>query len=54
MLLLQPFESEVYELIMYFLRRLAPPICFVAHNGDTFDYPILLSELKCINKVIDL
>ncbi|XP_032672692.1 exonuclease DPD1, chloroplastic/mitochondrial [Odontomachus brunneus] len=53
MMLLQPFESGVYELIMYFLRRLTPPICFVAHNGDAFDYPILLSELKCINEVID-
>lgn len=54
MSLLQPFESGVYELIKLFLHRLTPPICFVAHNGDAFDYPILLSELNCNNKVIDL
>lgn len=54
MQLLEPFELGIYELLIYFLRRLRPPICFVAHNGNLFDYPILLSELKCINKVINL
>lgn len=54
MQLLQPFESELYELIMLFLQRLTPPICFAAHNGNRFDYPIFLGELERINKVIDL
>ncbi|EFN83972.1 Three prime repair exonuclease 2 [Harpegnathos saltator] len=52
--LLKPFEFEIYELIVAFLNRLRPPICFVAHNGDKFDFPVLLSELKCINKVINI
>lgn len=51
MQLLQPFECEIYELIRYFLQCLTPPICFVAHNGNKFDYPIFLWELECINKV---
>ncbi|XP_012222385.2 uncharacterized protein [Linepithema humile] len=51
--LLQPFECGIYELIMYFLQRLTPPICFVAHNGNRFDYPIFLWELECINKIFD-
>lgn len=54
MQLLQPFDVEIYELITFFLRRLIPPICFVAHNGNHFDYPVFLSELKCINKVVNL
>ncbi|XP_025262553.1 uncharacterized protein LOC105253675 isoform X1 [Camponotus floridanus] len=53
MLLLQSFECEVYELIMRFLQRLTPPICFAAHNGKRFDYPIFLHELERINKVLD-
>lgn len=53
MMLLQPFECEVYELIMCFLQRLIPPICFVAHNGNRFDYPIFLQELERINKTFD-
>jgi len=51
MQLLQPFEDELYVLIMCFLHRLIPPICFAAHNGDKFDYPIFLEELERINKV---
>ncbi|XP_011637538.1 three-prime repair exonuclease 1 isoform X1 [Pogonomyrmex barbatus] len=50
MQLVQPFEIEVYELIISFLQRFSPPICFVAHNGNKFDYPIFLAELACINK----
>ncbi|XP_029166147.1 uncharacterized protein LOC114936954 [Nylanderia fulva] len=53
MLLLQPFECEVYESIMCFLQRLTPPICFVAHNGNRFDYPIFLQELERINKPLN-
>ncbi|KYN06493.1 PREDICTED: uncharacterized protein LOC108782965 [Cyphomyrmex costatus] len=50
MQLLKPFGHELYELIISFLQRLTSPICFVAHNGDKFDYPIFLEELKRINK----
>ncbi|XP_028046087.1 uncharacterized protein LOC105833606 isoform X2 [Monomorium pharaonis] len=53
MQLLQPFESGLYELIMHFLQRLTPPICFAAHNGDKFDYPIFLGELEQINKILN-
>ncbi|KAG5307689.1 TREX2 exonuclease, partial [Acromyrmex insinuator] len=52
MQVLQPFKSELYELIIYFLQRLTPPICFAAHNGNKFDYPIFLEELKRINKIL--
>jgi hypothetical protein len=31
-----------------FLRRLEPPVCFVAHNGGRFDYPLLWAELQSI------
>ncbi|EZA49510.1 hypothetical protein DMN91_004423 [Ooceraea biroi] len=51
--LLQPFNCDIYELIMRFLQRLIPPVCFAAHNGNGFDYPIFLWELACINKVLN-
>ncbi|XP_024871036.1 uncharacterized protein LOC112454073 [Temnothorax curvispinosus] len=53
MQLLQPFENKLYELITHFLQRLTPPICFAAHNGDKFDYPIFLGELERINKIFN-
>lgn len=38
-------------MINSFLDTLMKPICFVAHNGNKFDYPIFLWELKCLDKV---
>lgn len=32
--------------IRAFLAALPPPICLLAHNGDRFDFPILVGELK--------
>ncbi|CAK9828853.1 Three prime repair exonuclease 2 [Anthophora retusa] len=46
----QHFNCEVYNLIINFVKRQIAPICFVAYNGNKFDYPIFLSELKNINK----
>ncbi|XP_015183516.1 PREDICTED: three-prime repair exonuclease 1 [Polistes dominula] len=46
------FDHNIYNLITSFLDTLMKPICFVAHNGKAFDYPILMSELKCIDKYL--
>ncbi|XP_076385770.1 uncharacterized protein LOC100883143 isoform X2 [Megachile rotundata] len=46
----QNFNCEVYDLIMHFINRLSKPVCFVAYNGNKFDYPIFLSELNNVNK----
>ncbi|KOC67478.1 Three prime repair exonuclease 2 [Habropoda laboriosa] len=46
----QYFNCEVYNLIINFINRQIAPTCFVAYNGNKFDYPIFLSELKIINK----
>lgn len=48
----RPFDEEAFLLLDTFVRRLCPPVCFVAHNGNRFDYPILLSELYRIGKVM--
>lgn len=48
----KPFDQQAYELLNTFIGRLCPPICFVAHNGIRFDYPILLSELNRIGRVM--
>ncbi|CAL1541815.1 unnamed protein product [Lymnaea stagnalis] len=39
------FESHA-SLICSFLTRLPQPACLVAHNGNRFDFPILISELS--------
>lgn len=47
------FSSETYALINNFIKQLVPPICFVAYNGNAFDYPILLCESKNVNEVFE-
>lgn len=43
---LQPeFKSSIVNLINEFLNVHQKPICFVAHNGFRFDYPILRTEI---------
>ncbi|XP_075987662.1 three-prime repair exonuclease 1-like [Anticarsia gemmatalis] len=44
-----PIFKEKAETILTFLKELTKPICLVAHNGNRFDYPILLAELKNID-----
>lgn len=37
---------EALPAIRAFLSTLTPPVCLLAHNGDGFDFPILMGELK--------
>ena len=39
------FDSDLVACLTPFLTRLYPPVCLVAHNGDKFDFPLLLAEL---------
>ncbi|OAD52727.1 Three prime repair exonuclease 2 [Eufriesea mexicana] len=48
---IQYFNSEIYNLVINFINRQMTPSCFVAYNGNNFDYPIFLSEFQNINKV---
>ena len=48
----QSFNCEIYTLVTNFIKRLKAPTCFVAHNGNQFDYPIFLWELRNIDKVL--
>lgn len=41
----QGLFSQAQPAIRAFLSVLAPPICLLAHNGDAFDFPILMDEL---------
>ena len=42
------FDVGTVELLQGFLSRLPEPVCLVAHNGDKYDFPLLLAELnKC-------
>lgn len=43
------FNENVARMIINFLNHLQQPVCIVAHNGDRFDFPILMKELKRLN-----
>jgi hypothetical protein len=51
---IKPFDKNTYDLIMQFIKRLPGLVCFVAHNGNNFDYPIFLTELRHLNKVFHI
>ncbi|AHD25522.1 v-trex-b [Choristoneura murinana nucleopolyhedrovirus] len=40
------FDTKVVNCIESFLSLLAPPVCLVAYNGFSFDFPILYKHLK--------
>ncbi|KAK3593691.1 hypothetical protein CHS0354_013587 [Potamilus streckersoni] len=44
------FCLETAQLINGFLQHLPQPVCLLAHNGNHFDFPILLAELNKINQ----
>lgn len=44
------FDENSVDLIANFLTHLQQPVCLVAHNGNRFDYPILKSQCKLLNK----
>jgi len=43
------FDKNTVDMINSFLLRLPTPVCFVAHNGDNFDFPLLKAELEKVN-----
>jgi len=40
------FDKETGQLLNIFLERLPKPLCLVAHNGDSYDFPLLKAELE--------
>ena len=40
------FDRNTGELINNFLVRLPAPLCLIAHNGDLYDFPLLMAELE--------
>ncbi|XP_045191974.2 three-prime repair exonuclease 1-like [Mercenaria mercenaria] len=42
--------SQSVDLINAFLSHLQEPVCLLAHYGDKFDFPLLMSELYAINQ----
>ncbi|XP_035211838.1 three-prime repair exonuclease 1-like [Stegodyphus dumicola] len=42
----QPFDQNAAQMIISFLSHLQKPVCILAHNGGTFDYPLLKAEFK--------
>ena len=48
------FDTETCALVSLYLNRLPKPISLVSHNGNNFDYPILLYHMNSFGKVIQL
>ncbi|XP_076299190.1 uncharacterized protein LOC143218090 isoform X2 [Lasioglossum baleicum] len=46
----KPFTCDTHDMIANFIKRFVPPVCFVAYNGNQYDYPIFLKELEHIKK----
>ena len=42
------FDIELGKIVQSFIMRQAQPVCLVAHNGDSFDFKILVSELEAV------
>ncbi|XP_060588912.1 mucin-17-like [Ruditapes philippinarum] len=47
------FTDETVALINAFLNHLRKPICLLAHNGNRFDFLLLVAELKRLNQSLD-
>uniref|UniRef100_A0A1I8PQ47 Exonuclease domain-containing protein n=1 Tax=Stomoxys calcitrans TaxID=35570 RepID=A0A1I8PQ47_STOCA len=47
-----PFDENTANCLLMFLERLEKPVCFVAHNGWSFDYPIIRYVFDTINMTI--
>lgn len=45
-----PFDCSVVDTLINFLSRLPAPVCLLAHNGNKFDFPLLLKELQRVGK----
>lgn len=45
----QTFNLHILDMITTFFRRQDPPICLVAHNGCSYDFPLLKAELSALD-----
>lgn len=42
------FDASAVDLIQLFLNRLDSPVCFIAHNGLRFDFPLLRAQIMSV------
>ena len=42
------FDIELGKIVRSFIMRQPQPVCLVAHNGDSFDFKILVSGLEAV------
>lgn len=45
------FDENAAGIITNFLKHMPQPACLVAHNGDTFDFPIVKQTFNKLNLV---
>lgn len=42
------FDIELGKIVRSFVMRQPQPVCLIAHNGDNFDFKVLVSHLKAV------
>ncbi|XP_063245208.1 uncharacterized protein LOC134546353 isoform X2 [Bacillus rossius redtenbacheri] len=47
----KPFDSTAFNILENFVCRLPQPVCLIAHNGDSYDFPILQAELEAFKQL---
>ncbi len=45
-------DHDFVDMLMLFLKQLAPPICLISHNGNKYDFPLLKAELERLGRVL--
>lgn len=48
----QPFNENTAALFALFLQQLQQPVCLVAHNGNSFDFPLFKRQLNALHDVV--
>ena len=46
------FDIELGRIVKSFIIRQPQPVCLVAHNGDSFDFKILVSHLQAVGTTL--
>ncbi|RUS91726.1 hypothetical protein EGW08_000552 [Elysia chlorotica] len=48
---LAPFKTQA-SMVCQFLQNLPQPVCLVAHNGNGYDFPLLVAHLKASHQQV--
>lgn len=47
---LKPFNRDFCDMLINFIKSLPKPVCLLAHNGISHDFPLLVAHTKILGK----